>query len=300
MKYTIKPKIDIEIDGEIYSYKLFESLKLLNSMKSQRAVAKELGISHSVLNRRIKNSEKKLGFDLVIISGSKTYLTKESEKLVNIYEKYTLRMEESDKIIIVGGNIVTNFLDSVADEIPFDIDVYSSNDNSAYELAKNGLIDILALDDPELAFTNDLDFRAIGYDNLVLVSNDSNNYMNLENINELNHLKFISVDGTAQRLAWNTLNEKNIDYTIEKEVKSEFDAFKIVKKSENLYTFLNASYFKGNNILREQAKHVISLVPINTEKRKVNDLIEYISNNGQELIAKKGFIPIKPWKSKNI
>lgn len=299
MNYNIKPKIEIEIDGEIYSYKLFESLKLLDSMNSQRSVAKKLGISHSVLNRRIKNAEKKLGFNLVEISSSKTYLTEESKKLVKKYEKYNLRMEDSEKIIIAGGHIITNFLDSIADDLPFDIDVYSSNNNSAYELAKKGLIDILALDDPKLAFIQDLDFITIGYDDLVLVSNDSIPYMNLRNISELEGLKFISIDGTAQRLAWNTLNEKNINYKIEKEVKSEFDAFKIVKNSKNMYTFLNASYFKGNSILKEETKHAISLVPINTEKKEVNAIIKYMSNEGQKLIVKEGFTPVKPWKTKN-
>ncbi|RBQ22459.1 hypothetical protein ALNOE001_22230 [Candidatus Methanobinarius endosymbioticus] len=299
MNNKIKPKIEIEINGEIYNYKLFESLKLLDSMNSQRAVAKKLGIAHSVLNRRIKNAENKLNFDLVKVIGSKTYLTKECENLVEIYQKYNLRVKESDKIIIAGGHIVTNFLDSISEEIPFEIEVYGSNDNRAYELAKKGLIDILALDDPKLAFTNYFDFTAIGYDHLVIVSNDSNSCMDLKDIKELNGLNFISVDGTAQRLAWNTMNEKNIDYNIEKEVKSEIGAFKIVKNSENTYTFLNASYFKGNELLKEETKHVISLIPINNEKKEVNDLIEYISNEGQKLISREGFLPVKPWKTKN-
>ena len=87
-------------------------------------------------------------------------------------------------------------------------------------------------------------------------------------------------------------------FEITKKVKSEFDAFKIVKNSRDLYTFLNASYFKGNEILKDETKHTISLVPINTEKVEVGKLIEYILSEGQELIAKEGFIPIKPWKTK--
>lgn len=298
MDHNIKPKIEIEIDGKIYSYKLFESLKLLDSLNSQRAVAKTLGISHSVLNRKIKNAEKGLGFDLVEISGSKTCLTDECRKLVKKYEKYNLRMKDTNKIIIAGGHIITNFLDSIVDELPFDIDVYSSNDISAYELAKKGFVDILALNDPKLAFIHDLDFVVVGYDDFVLVSNDSTAYMNLKNIAELEDLKFISIPGTAQRLAWKTLDEKNISYKIEKEVKSEFDAFKLVKNSKNLYTFLNTSYFKGNNILKEETKHAISLIPINSEKKEVNDIIEYMSNKGQELVAKENFIPVKPWGTK--
>jgi len=297
MKYNIKPKVEVEINGEIYSYKLFESLILLDEMKSQRAVAKELEISHSVLNRRFKNAEKKLGFSLVKVSGSRSYLTEKSKDLVDIYKKYNYRVVENDKLIIAGGHIITNFLESISNEIPFEVNIYSSDDDSGYELSKKGFIDILALDDPQIAFKNDLDFTVIGYDNLVLVSNEPNN-MKIKHITDLKNLEFISIDGTAQRLAWSTLDENNIPYKIMKNVKSEFDAFKIIQNSNNLYSFLNASYFKGNNVLREETKHAISLVAINSEKKEVQEFIDYFLNVGQKLISREGFIPIRPWKTR--
>ena len=297
MKLKIQPKVDMIINGESYSYKLFESLELLSKNNSQRQTGKELNIAHSVLNRRIKNAEYKLGFKLVRVSGSRTYLTDTAIELVHNYHKYQSRVFENDKISIAGGHIVTSFLNSISHKLPYGIDVYSSDDATAYKLAKRGLIDILALDDPQIAFTNSLDFIAIGYDYLVLVSNDNSENKDIKKIDDLKDLKFVSVDGTAQRLAWNTLNEKNIPYEIEKKVKSEFDAFKIVKNSKDLYTFLNASYFKGNKVLKDKTQHVISLVPINTEKTEVNELIEYILGEGQKLIDDEGFIPIKPWKT---
>jgi len=327
MKLKIHPKIDMIINEENYSYKLFESLELLSQNNSQRQTAKQLNISHSVLNRRIKNAEKKLTFKLVKIWRAKTYLTNDAKRLLSSYDKYNSRVKENDKISIAGGHIVTSFLNSISDKLPIGIDVYSSDDVTAYKLADRGMIDILALDDPQIAFENNLDFIAIGYDYLVLVSNDnlesnneetnkyneidendniinknnaSNSYYskNIEKLEDLKNLKFVSVDGTAQRLAWNTLSEKNIPFEIVKKVKSEFDAFKIVKNSKDLFTFLNASYFKGNEVLKNETKHVISLVPINTEKEEVKKLIEYILGEGQKLIVDEGFIAIKPWKMK--
>jgi len=342
MKLKIQPKIDMIINGESYSYKLFESLELLSQNNSQRQTAKQLNIAHSVLNRRIKKAEEKLGFELVRIWRSKTYLTDLAIQLLNSYDKYCSRVSENDKISIAGGHIVTSFLNSISNKLPYGIDVYSSDDATAYKLANRGLVDILALDDPQIAFENNLDFYAIGYDHLVLVSNDDlknktsgskenqrfsnsskmnnknsgnniENESNIENrssikngsniekikkVTDLKNLKFVSVDGTAQRLAWNTLNEKNISFNIVKNVKSEFDAFKIVKNSDDLYTFLNASYFKGNEVLKSETKHAISLVIINTEKIEVRKLIEYILGEGQKLIADEGFIAIKPWKTK--
>ncbi|MDR2966347.1 MAG: LysR family transcriptional regulator [Methanobacteriaceae archaeon] len=290
-----EPKISMEINQQTYSYKLLESLEKISKTFSQRRAAKELKISHSVLNRRIKNNQEKLGFDLIKIIGSKSYLTDEAIQILKQYQKYKSRASENDKIAIVGGHIITGLLDSISDELPFDIDIYSSSDINAYKLAKKGFVDLLALDDPQIAFLNDLDFTPIAYDYLVLVSNDISK-KRINNIKDLNDLNFISVNGSSQRLAWNTLRENNISFKIIQEVRSEFDAFKIVKNSQNLYTFLNASYFKGNNVLKDETKHVISLIQINNSKKEINALITCILGNGQKLIAKQGFTPIKPWK----
>ena len=51
-KNIIKPEIGIEIDGISFNYKFFETLESLSKTYSQRKTAKELKVSHSVLNRR--------------------------------------------------------------------------------------------------------------------------------------------------------------------------------------------------------------------------------------------------------
>ena len=79
-------------------------------------------------------------------------------------------------------------------------------------------------------------------------------------------------------------------------VKSQFDAYKIVKNSNDLYTFLNASYFNGLDILKDETRHVVSLVQCNDDKRNIYPLIEYLLMDGQKDIGEQGFVPIRPWK----
>jgi len=105
----------------------------------------------------------------------------------------------------------------------------------------------------------------------------------------------VSVTGTAQRLAWQTLEGNDMNFNIIKTFNSQYDAFKFVKNSKSIYTFLNGSFFKGNDILKRETEHVISLVPLNKDKEGVNEFIDYVLNS-QEKIAKQGFKPIKPWK----
>ena len=88
---TIKPEIGIEIDGISFNYKFFETLESLSKTYSQRKTAKELKVSHSVLNRRIKNAEDKLGEKLVITVGSGSELSERGYELLDIYYKYKNR-----------------------------------------------------------------------------------------------------------------------------------------------------------------------------------------------------------------
>ena len=295
-KNIIRPEIGIEIDGISFNYKFFETLESLSKTYSQRKTAKELKVSHSVLNRRIKNAEDKLGEKLVITVGSGSELSEKGYELLDIYYKYKNRLEDKEEIIIAGGHIITGLLQAISYDLPFKTLIYSSDDESAYELAKQDLVDILALDDPLLAFENDLNFTAIAYDHLVLIS--PNHGKTIEKISDLEGLKFIGVKGSAQRLAWSTLRQENINFTIEREVKSQFDAFKIVRNSDEYYTFLNASYFNGNEILKNETRHVISLVQINDTKDDIYNLIEYLLFDGQTKIGEQGFIPMKPWKTR--
>ena len=294
-KNKINPLIGVEIDGEVYDYKLFQTLESISKTYSQRKTAKELGVSHSVLNRRVKNAEDKIGEKLVETVGAGSELTDKGIEFLNIYYKYKNRLEDKEEIIIAGGHITTNLIQSLSYDLPFKTLIYSSDDESAYKLAKQDLVDILALDDPLLAFENDLNFTAIAYDHLVLVG-PSNDDKKIKDMKDLKDMNFIGVKGTAQRLAWNTLKQNNIPFTIEREVKSQFDAFKIVRNSDNLYTFLNGSYFNGNELLKRETRHVISLVQCNDTKEEIYDIMKYLLIDGQKQIQKEGFIPMNPYQ----
>ncbi|OEC95862.1 MULTISPECIES: LysR family transcriptional regulator [Methanobrevibacter] len=288
MEFESKGLISLEIEGEVYGYKLYESLDSLTKTKSQRKSAKELNISHTVFNRRILRAEKKLGFKLTEKLGNGTELTKEGLDLLEEFKKYAIQIEKTPTINIVGGHISTGLLESI--ELPFKTNIYSSNDEDAFELAKRGVVDILTLDDPLIAFERDINFYPIAYDYLVLISSPDSE--KIESISDLENLDFVSVSGSAQRLAWNSLKHYDIHVNIKENVSSQFDAYKKVRNSKNLHTFLNASYFKGNELLKFNTQHVISLIKVNEDKAKVDEFIKYLTNEAQESIEKQGFTPM--------
>lgn len=289
MNLKSKGLISLDIDGTIYDYKLYQSLESLSRTKSQRQSAKELNISHTVFNRRLLKAEEKLGCKITEKVGNGTILTRNGLELLEEFQKYQIRIEKTSNINIVGGHISSGLLETI--KTPFNTNIYSSSDRDAFELAKRGAVDILTLDDPLIAYERDIDFTPIAYDYLVLIS--SPNCEEVKSINDLNGLDFVNVTGSAQRLAWNTLKHYDIDYNITHKVNSQFDAFKLVKNSENLHCFLNASYFKGNELLKFDTRHVISVIKVSEDKGEVDEFIEYLLNEGQTEIKNQGFTPIQ-------
>ena len=288
MKFESKGLISLEIDGKIYDYKLYQSLDSLSRTNSQRKSAKELNISHTVFNRRLLKAEEKLGVKITQKIGNGTHLTPDGLKLLEEYRKYLIQIEKTPNINIAGGHISTGLLESI--ETPFNLNIYSSSDEDAFELAKRGAVDILTLDAPLIAYERDINFMPIAYDYLVLVSSPKSR--NVESISDLEGLDFVGVNGSAQRLAWNSLNHYDIKYNIKERVNSQFDAFKIVRNSENLYTFLNASYFKGNELLKYDTQHVISVIKVNEDKAEVDEFVRYLLNDAQKSIENQGFTPM--------
>ena len=288
MKLESKGLISLEINGEIYGYKLYQSLESLNRTHSQRKSAKELNISHTVFNRRILKAEEKLGIKLTEKKGNGSCLTNDGTRLLEEYRKYLIQIAEPDNINIAGGHISSSLLESI--DLPFNINVYSSSDEDAFKLARRGVVDLLTLDDPLIAYERDINFIPIAYDYLVLISSPDSPEIN--SIKELDNLDFVKVGGSAQRLAWNSLEHYDLKYNIKYEVNSQFDAFKLVKNSKNLHSFLNASYFNGNEILKFDTRHVISLVKVNDDDTKTDDFINYLLTKGQKDIENQGFIPM--------
>ena len=288
MKLESKGLISLEINGEIYGYKLYQSLGSLNRTHSQRKSAKELNVSHTVFNRRILKAEKKLGIKLTEKKGNGSILTDNGVRLLEEYRKYLIQIAEPNNINIAGGHISSSLLESI--DLPFNINVYSSNDEDAFKLARRGVVDLLTLDDPLIAYERDINFIPIAYDHLVLIS--SPDAEEITSIKDLDNLNFVKVDGSAQRLAWNSLEHYDLKYNIKYKVNSQFDAFKLVKNSKNLHSFLNASYFNGNDILKFDTRHVISLVKVNDDDTKTDDFINYLLTKAQKDIEKQGFIPM--------
>lgn len=284
MKFN--PLLGMEINNQAFNYKFFQTLQLISQTWSQRKAAKELGISAPVLNRRILEAEARLGFKLVESTGAGSELTPQGLEILESHRRYLTKMEPHKKPVICGGHISSGLLATLAAEFGLDAVIYGSDDESSFYLAQKEFLDILTLDDPLIAFQRDLDFTPIAFDHLVLVSSPGDEIISLE---ELINSQFIEVSISSQRLAWKTLRDRKIPFEVIKEVKSPYDAYKLVENGDNIHTFLNASFFSGSDILKEETTHVISLVSYGDFNPEIESFIDFILGPGQRIVENQGF-----------
>ncbi len=284
----IESDITLTINGTELSNKLLRTLEVVSTTWSQRKAAKYLNISPQVLNRRILNAEKILNMQLIESTPRGSELTENGKKILYEYQRYKNKIQPIRKNVIAGGHISSALINTLAEKFGLESVVYHSDDKSAFYLAKKQILSIMTLDDPLIAFQNDLELTPIAFDYLVLIS--SPNTKKINTLEDLNNARFISVASSSQRLAWRTLKDNRIKYDIIHEVRSPYEAYKLVKNGKDLHTFLNASYFEGNNILKNETKHAISLVKYD-DNPEIDDFIKFIFSTGQQIIRKEGFEP---------
>lgn len=283
-----KPRLSLIIENENISFKFFEALDVVYQTCSQRKAAKILGISHAVLNRRIIDAEEKLKTRLVITTGAGSKLTYEGLEILKQYHYLVKRFEDNETPVVCGGYMSSGLLEVLAEEYGLDVLIYQTGDEDALRLYDMGMVDILTLDDPVKAFMRDMDFIPLARDHMVLVSRFDET---INDIKELEGKHFVEITGSAQRLVWNTLDNMGINYKIAKVLKSPYAASKLVKNSENLYTFVNSSFTAGSTLLADETSHILTMVLFNPEDRRFKGFIEYINGRGRKLIKKMGFKP---------
>lgn len=281
-----KPKLSLIINGQVLGFKFFEALDQVAQTMSQRKASQILGISHAVLNRRIKDAEEKLSMKLVDTAGSGSELTEYGLKILQQYRSLIKRLEKHEKPVICGGYISTGLIEVLAAEYGLDVLIYKTDDESALYLADRDMVDILTLDDPAKAFMRDLDFVPIARDHLVLVSPAG---VSVEHLDELEGKKFVEIVGSSQRLAWNTLDNKRVDYKIVKHIKSPYEALKMVQSNNDLYTFLNNSLTPGSDLLKDDTQHIITLVLLKPDDKRLKGFLEFILGRGRKIIKESGF-----------
>ncbi len=151
------------------------------------------------------------------------------------------------------------------------------------------MVDILSFDDPVRAYMMNLEPVPLARDNLLLLSDKKEKF---NDIHDLDGLNFVEVDGSAHRLAWNTLADYDLDFDIVKVVNSFHEAIKMVEQEDSLYTFVNKSMSYRcqytYDVISKQTQHIISALNVKNDT-SIDKFLNYASHRAQKLTEKYGF-----------
>ncbi|MBR3214688.1 MAG: LysR family transcriptional regulator [Methanosphaera sp.] len=282
-------KLNYEVNDILFDYKLFDTLKAINIHKSQRKAANSLNIAHTVLNRRILQAEELLDKKLVLVSNKGSVLTDYALDILSDYELYEERLKDEDVVTISGGFVSCEFLRQLAMAYHIDVRILQTDMQSAIKLTNQGMVDILSFDDPVRAYMMNLEPVPLARDNLLLLSDKKEKF---DDIHDLDGLNFVEVDGSAHRLAWNTLADYDLDFDIVKVVNSFHEAIKLVEQEDSLYTFVNKSMSYRcqytYDVISKQTQHIISALNVKNDT-SIDKFLNYASHRAQKLTEKYGF-----------
>ena len=290
----VNKKLDFEIDGVLYNYKLFDTLKAINETKSQRKAAKQLNISHTVLNKRILKAENLLSHKLVTVSNKGSSLTDYGLKILDEYITYENRLNDNNEsIIVAGGPVSCEFIRQLASAYQVEnLKILETDNETAMHLADVELVDILCFDDPVKAYLYNLEPIALGRDYLLLLSHEKQSFNTLSDLDGLN---FVEVEGSAQRLAWNTLANYDLDFDIVRVVDSFHEAIRLVEQNKNLYTFINKSMaytsLHTSDVLKDETYHIFSALIVKNDSY-VESFLNFASHRAQKVTVSYGFEPL--------
>ncbi len=282
-------KLNYEVNDILFDYKLFDTLKAINIHKSQRKAANSLNIAHTVLNRRILQAEELLDKKLVLVSNKGSVLTDYALDILSDYELYEERLKDDDVVTISGGFVSCEFLRQLAMAYHIDVRILQTDMQSAIKLTNQGMVDILSFDDPVRAYMMNLEPVPLARDNLLLLSDKKEKF---DDIHDLDGLNFVEVDGSAHRLAWNTLADYDLDFDIVRVVNSFHEAIKLVEQEDSLYTFVNKSMSYRcqytYDVISKQTQHIISALNVKNDT-SIDKFLNYASHRAQKLTEKYGF-----------
>ena len=114
-------------------------------------------------------------------------------------------------------------------------------------------------------------------------------------LSDLDGLNFVEVEGSAQRLAWNTLANYDLDFDIVRVVDSFHEAIRLVEQNKNLYTFINKSMaytsLHTSDVLKDETYHIISALNVKNDSY-VESFLNFASHRAQKVTVSYGFEPL--------
>ena len=205
----IRTEISQRVNGHRVTHRQIESLAAVRSEGSKTAAARKLGISVPVLHRYIASIEEGVGAKMIKATPNGSVLTDDGNKLLDSATMMALRCADSPGTAICCTPVTEELAMAALSELGSDADLMVSEDEVNIRLFREGMADIILLDDPVHLFSLEgYRWTEIGSMDMVHVDKGPS---------------YIEYRYGAQRIAFMHLEAIGQEYRIEKRTRSVRD-----------------------------------------------------------------------------
>ncbi|MFA6680157.1 MAG: LysR family transcriptional regulator [Candidatus Methanomethylophilaceae archaeon] len=199
----IEIKTSMVVNGQNITSRQLEVLEAIHLNGSKTAAARSLGISAPVVHRYMALMEENTGMTLMASTPTGTELTEVGLRILETAKIMNLRCHAEKGFTVACSPVTEELLMSVISSTKTKADLIISDDNMNLKLLKEGLVDIIILDDPVYLFdADDFEWAEIGYMDMIHVYNGSS---------------YIRYRYGAQRIAYDHLDLEGIVYKVDAE-----------------------------------------------------------------------------------
>ncbi len=199
----IEVKTYMVVNGRNISSRQLEVLAAINRLGSKTAAAKELGISPPVVHRYMVQMEDVAGTRLMASTPNGTELTETGLRLLEVAGMMDERCTYDREFTISCSPVTEELVMQAVSSSKIKASIIVSDDYTNVRSLKQGMSDIIILDDPQLLNeVDDYEWSDVGYMDMIHVDNGPS---------------YMRYKYGAQRIAYAQLDLMGTDYRIDSE-----------------------------------------------------------------------------------
>jgi molybdate transport repressor ModE-like protein len=262
----ISVKTSLVVDGNSVSSRQLEVLSAIRATGSKTSAAKVLGISVPVVHKYMCLMEKAVGSRLMLSTPTGTELTDIGQRILELSEMMQNRCMDEREFTVSCSPVTEDLIMQAMSISKVKGNIVVSDDSTNIRSLKEGLSDLIILDDPQLLEeVDDFKWAEVGYMDMIHVDNGPS---------------YIKYKYGAQRIAYAQLDLQGKKYTVDSETyllsdllnsnKSFFiDEFLLLRKGIRMKSATDKQLLRHSitAVYRREEKEVTRLIRILQSRR---------------------------------
>ncbi len=260
----IEVKTYMVVNGRNISSRQLEVLAAVNRLGSKTAAARELGISPPVVHRYMVQMEEVAGTRLMASTPNGTELTETGLRLLEVAGMMDERCADDREFTISCSPVTEELVMQAVSSSKIKASIIVSDDYTNVRSLKQGMSDIIILDDPQLLNeVDDYEWLDVGYMDMIHVDNGPS---------------YMRYRYGAQRIAYAQLDLMGVEYKVDSET---YLLSELINSNKSFFIDEYLLQKKGLKIKSATDKHLLrhSITAVyRREVKEITRILRYLQS----------------------